>query len=208
MVTLVPFFCTCSVLIVIYSLLCIVTRKIRHVCDNFQLSTESLTITTGDVTQVLLDVVRENVCGSLTEINKTTAQRAGELKADIDKLEVVTSTSLNDILSAKETAIVEIERANLKTVAEINELKESTIQEIKTKVSEVRVERNAALEDVRSSAEKTKIAIKQDIQKRKLEAAAEIKDLEQASLKKIKQTASRFTRLTDADYEHLKTGES
>lgn len=183
-------------------------RYNKSIFDNFQLSTESLTITTGDVTQVLLDVVRENVSGSLKEINKTTAQRAGELKADIDKLEVVTSTSLNDILSAKEAAIVEIGKANLKTFAEINDLKESTIQEIKTKVSEVRVGRDAALEDIRSSAEQTKIEIKQNVQKRKLEAATDIKNLEQASLKKIKQTASRFTRLTDADYEQLKTGES
>ncbi|XP_053379067.1 uncharacterized protein LOC128548413 [Mercenaria mercenaria] len=115
-----------------------------------KLKTDSLTITTNDVTKVLQNVIHENTKKSLQVVNETLAERAREIKVDLDKLDEVASKSIKDIFIAKVSAIDDIEGS-----------------------------KRTAIDDIKSTTVQLKTEFNSDIDKVKTQAVAEIEDMKQ-----------------------------
>ncbi|XP_053379069.1 uncharacterized protein LOC123526599 isoform X2 [Mercenaria mercenaria] len=142
-----------------------------------KLKADSLTITTHDITKVLQDVIHESTRMSFQQIDERVAEHAREVKAALDKLEIVTSTSLKDILSAKARAIDDI-------------------------VNQGQV----ALDDLQSATEQLKLGVNKEIDEAKKMVFADIEDLKRTPIKEMNQTSSvsYSRRLSAADYQQLR----
>lgn len=121
-----------------------------------QLKTDSLTLTTGDITKVLTDVIHENTKDSLNELGQKQADILQGIRDALSKLQDKTSKSVADILAAKSAAVAEVETSKRAAITEIQtctkRLKSDTIREVEERQEQ-------CIDDIKEIAKSTIAAI-------------------------------------------------
>ncbi|XP_053396717.1 uncharacterized protein LOC123543647 [Mercenaria mercenaria] len=101
-----------------------------------QLKGETLSISTQDITKVLNDVIKENTEYSLNTIDKAGIVVLERMKESLNDAEIKISKNLDQILTAKESALADIDEARRHSLDEIQIATEENYQTLKQKMQQ------------------------------------------------------------------------